>query len=112
MTSTQQSRPGEGTEAAEAFAGAEVTIPDSTTRCLECRRQLADPASIARGYGPTCYARQHVQQRVGLVRSARQRLDRLASILDRLDTRLLTLIDAQLTDLDDTLTSLEAGWLV
>jgi hypothetical protein len=51
--------------AAGAFEGhawarvALATIPthgQQVRRCLDCRRELTDPASIARGFGPDCWA--------------------------------------------------------
>lgn len=104
MCATQQGRPEETLRTAqEAFGGAENSLPIESPRCLCCRRPLSDPSSVRRGYGPRCFARLHLGQRLAMVESARQRLDHLISLLPVLDGDQLESVDAALADLLDAL---------
>ena len=104
MCATQQGRPEETLRTAqEAFGGAENSLPIESPRCLCCRRPLSDPSSVRRGYGPRCFARLHLGQRLAMVESARQRLDNLVSLLPVLDGDQLEAVDAALADLLDAL---------
>lgn len=89
--------------AQEAFGGAGTNIPIESPRCLCCRRPLSDPSSVRRGYGPRCFARLHLGQRLAMVESARQRLDHLVSLLPVLDGDQLEAVDSALADLLDDL---------
>ena len=102
--SPDDSRPEKTLRAAqEAFGGAENSLPIESPRCLRCRRPLSDPTSIRRGYGPRCFARLHLGQRLAMVESARQRLDHLVSLLPALDGAQLESVDAALADVLDAL---------
>ena len=104
MCATQQGRPEETLRTAqEAFGGAENSLPIESPRCLCCRRPLSDPSSVRRGYGPRCFARLHLGQRLAMVESARQRLDHLVSLLPGLAPDQLESVDAALADLLDDL---------
>jgi len=99
----ERSRPGLGTEATRnAFDGAVASLAESP-RCLCCRRPLSDPSSVRRGYGPRCFARLHLGQRLAMVESARQRLDHLVSLLPALDGDQLESVNSALADLLDDL---------
>ena len=102
MYTTQQSRPGNPEAARKAFAGAVASLAESP-RCLCCRRPLSDPSSVRRGYGPRCFARLHLGQRLAMVESARQRLDHLVSLLPVLDGDQLESVDSALADVLDAL---------
>lgn len=98
MYTTQQSRPGNPEAARKAFRSAVASLTESP-RCLCCRRPLSDPSSVRRGYGPRCFARLHLGQRLAMVESARQRLDHLVSLLPALDGDQLESVDSALADL-------------
>ena len=94
----------ENPEAArDAFDGAVNSLATESPRCLCCRRPRSDPVSVRRGYGPRCFARLHLGQRLAMVESARQRLDHLVSLLPVLDGDQLEAVDAALSDLIDDL---------
>ena len=98
-----ESRPEEFPRAArKAFDGAGNSLA-AESRCLCCRRPLSDPVSVRRGYGPRCFARLHLGQRLAMVESARQRLDNLVSLLPVLDGDQLESVDSALADLLDAL---------
>ena len=80
-----------------------ASVADESARCLCCRRPLSDPVSVRRGYGPRCFARLHLGQRLAMVESARQRLDHLVSLLPVLDGDQLESVDSALADVLDTL---------
>ena len=100
--SPDESRPGNPEAARKAFAGAVASLAESP-RCLCCRRPLSDPSSVRRGYGPRCFARLHLGQRLAMVESARQRLDNLISLLPALDGDQMEAVDSALADLLDAL---------
>ena len=102
MYMTHKSRPGNPEAARNAFDGAVASLAE-TPRCLRCRRPLSDPSSVRRGYGPRCFARLHLGQRLAMVESARQRLDHLVSLLAALDGAQLESVDAALADVLDAL---------
>ncbi|MPM60064.1 hypothetical protein SDC9_106911 [bioreactor metagenome] len=99
MYTTQQSRPGSPGPARNAFDGAGNSLATESPRCMCCRRPLSDPSSVRRGYGPRCFARLHLGQRLAMVESARQRLDHLVSLLPVLDGDQLESVDSALADL-------------
>ena len=102
MYTTHKSRPGSPEAARNAFDGAVASLAESP-RCLCCRRPLSDPSSVRRGYGPRCFARLHLGQRLAMVESARQRLDHLVSLLPVLAGDQLESVDSALADLLDAL---------
>ena len=102
MYTTQQSRPGNPEAARNAFDGAVASLAESP-RCLCCHRPLSDPVSVRRGYGPRCFARLHLGQRLAMVESARQRLDHLVALLPGLAPDQLESVNSALADLLDAL---------
>ena len=104
MSPYEEGRPEKTLRAAqEAFGGAGTRVAERSPRCLCCRRPLSDPSSVRRGYGPRCFARLHLGQRLAMVESARQRLDHLISLLPALDGDQLESVDSAMADLLDAL---------
>ena len=108
MYTTQQSRPGSPEAARNAFDGAVNSLATESPRCMCCHRPLSDPVSVRRGSGPRCFARLHLDQRLAMVESARQRLDHLVSLLAALDGAQLESVDSALADLLDGIGSVIA----
>ena len=65
MSPCEEGRPGSPEAARIAFDGAVASLAESP-RCLCCRRPLSDPSSVRRGYGPRCFARLHLGQRLAM----------------------------------------------
>ena len=103
MSPYEEGRPDKTFRAAQAFGGAGTRVAERSPRCLCCRRPLSDPSSVRRGYGPRCFARLHLGQRLAMVESARQRIDQLSMTVPVLDADQLETVDAALADVLDAL---------
>lgn len=107
MTSDEQSRPGDDSQAAhEAFSSAGPDRTDRVAvlamprpRCLACGHVLASPRSLSRGFGPVCW------HRTALVQLDRRR-DVVGRRLASLARRIPALDAAALEDLGERLEAL------
>lgn len=84
----------------------EASVPDAAdpvTRCSCCAHRLTAAASVARGFGPVCAARQSAAQLRARRESVAVRLDALAARVGLLDARGLAVVAAGLAGILDEL---------
>ena len=111
MTTTQ-SGPGVGTRTAEDARSTTPIVPsdeqgrthDDRPRCLACGHPLTAPRSLARAYGPQCWARQALVQLDRRRDGVGRKLRALAARVGRLD---LDALDAVATAVADVLDALD-----
>lgn len=110
---TKQSRPDDESRAAEVASlaatpsvteHADEGTHDDRPRCLACGHPLTAPRSLARAYGPQCWARQALVQLDRRRDGVGRKLRALAARVGRLD---LDALDAVATAVADVLDALD-----
>ena len=108
---TKQSRPDDESRAAEVASLATPSVTEQATegthaerpRCLKCGHPLTAPRSLARAYGPKCWARQALVQVDRRRDSVGRKLRALAARVGRLDLDALAVVAAAVDDVLDAL---------
>ena len=110
MTPNKQTRPAGDRTGQKAFRGAEAILPDATPdgtdprpRCAGCGHVLTAPRSVARAFGPVCWARTAAGQLAARRDAVGRSLGSLARRVAALDVYGLALVSAALDDLADAL---------
>lgn len=110
MTTTQATwTPSQAAEAEQAHDYAEHAdegTHDDRPRCLACGHPLTAPRSLARAYGPKCWARQALVQVDRRRDSVGRKLRALAARVGRLDLDALAVVATAVDDVLDALDDL------
>nr|NLI50743.1 hypothetical protein [Propionibacterium sp.] len=105
MTPNEERRPA-GNRTPNKNHKDETSVPDAAdpvTRCSCCAHPLTAAASVARGFGPVCAARQSAAQLRARRESVSARLDALAARVGLLGADALAVVASGLDDVLDEL---------